>query len=89
MFRKYTFDQWIVIISAVLFLVGAVLMIVNVFGAQAWALWIGFGFAIVASGLVIWAWIMHNNKMKNKPLNPTQDVKDTTPEHLETTPPSN
>ena len=69
-FPKYSFDQWVIIIATGLFLAGAVLMIINVFAAQAWALWSGFALAIVASALVIWAWVMHNNKQKNKHLNP-------------------
>jgi len=74
---KYTFDQWIIIIAAGLFMVGAVLMIVNVFGAQTWALWSGFAFAIIASALVIWGWLAHNRKQKsNTQQTPTEPAQD-------------
>ena len=77
-FQKYTFDQWIIVIAATLFMIGAVLMIINVFGAQNWALWTGFALAVIASALVVWGWLMHNRKMKAKSANLHTESPETT-----------
>lgn len=41
------------IIAAVIFITGAVFMLVNVFGVDIWAFWTGFGLALVATTILI------------------------------------
>jgi len=47
----YKREQTFTVLAAVLFLIGAVFMLINTFGNQLWALWVGLAFA-VASGLI-------------------------------------
>jgi hypothetical protein len=44
----YKKEQYFMIVAATLFLIGAVFMLVNIFGNQTWALWIGLGFAVAS-----------------------------------------
>jgi len=49
----YKREQYFNVIAAVLFLIGAVFMLVWTFGNQEWAVWVGFGFAGAAALLYI------------------------------------
>jgi len=71
MIPKYTRDQWLTILAATIFLIGAVFMLVNVFAAQTWALAVGLGLAIVASLIMLLAMIDNKKRVK-------ANMKDTT-----------
>lgn len=49
----YKREQYFTVIAAVLFLIGAVFMLVNTFGNQEWAVWVGLGFAVASSLLYL------------------------------------
>jgi len=55
----YKKEQYFMIVAAALFLVGAVFMLVNTFGSQEWALWVGLAFAIAAALVYILIQIQH------------------------------
>ena len=55
----YKREQYFMIIAAVLFLAGAVFLLINIFGNQTWALWVGLGFAIASTLLYIGIQIQH------------------------------
>ena len=58
-------EQWFIIAAASLFVVGAVFMLVNTFGGQEWALWVGIGLAAASVLLylaVYFARIQFNKK---------------------------
>ena len=56
----YKREQYFVVVAAALVFVGAVFMLVNVFGDNImWALWTGFGFAIAGALLYIAIQIQH------------------------------
>ena len=61
--QKYTRDQWLTLVAAGIFLIGAVFMLVNVFGAQTWALIIGLGLAVVATVIMIVAMIDNKKRI--------------------------
>jgi len=48
-----TIDQILIITAAVIFLLGGVIMLVNVFAGQQWAFWVGIGMVVTASVLVV------------------------------------
>ena len=50
---SYGREQWFMITAVGLFLVGAAFMLVSVFAGAAWALWVGFAFAVLALGAYI------------------------------------
>jgi len=49
----YKREQYFTLVAAVLFLIGAVFMLINTFAAQEWALWVGLGFAIASALLYL------------------------------------
>ena len=51
---KYSRDQWLVVAAAVVFLIGGVFMLINVFGGEEWAMWVGLGLAFLACALMVW-----------------------------------
>jgi len=51
--KKLSLDQTLVIVAAVVFLLGAVVMLVNVFLGQSWAFWVSLCMVFVASALVM------------------------------------
>lgn len=55
----YKREQTFIIVAASLALVGAVFMLVNIFGAQEWAFWVGLGFAIASAIIFILIQIQH------------------------------
>ena len=60
----YKREQTFTIIAAVLFLIGAVFMLVNAFGNQEWALWVGLAFAIASALLYVLIRLQHHNFKK-------------------------
>ena len=60
----YKREQVFTIIAAVLFLIGAVFMLVNTFGSQGWALWVGLAFALMSALLYILIRIQHYRFIK-------------------------
>jgi len=70
---KYTRDQIITVASAITFLVGAVFMLVNVFGGQEWSFIVGLSMAVIASGLAIWAYFINKKQV-------ARNLDKTTPE---------
>jgi len=52
---KYSMSQIYLLGAAVLFLAGAIFMLVNTFADESWAFWTGLAFAIVAAAI----WGMH------------------------------
>lgn len=57
---KYSKSQFFQISAAVLLLVGAVFMLVNVFADKPWSFYTGLGFALVAA--ILYFFMMHENK---------------------------
>jgi len=55
----YKREQIFTIVAAVLFLIGAVFMLINTFGTQEWALWTGLVFAVVSATLYALIQIQH------------------------------
>ena len=56
----YKREQYFVIIAAALFLIGAVIVLINTFsGNHMWALWVGLGFAIASILLFIMIQVQH------------------------------
>ena len=55
----YKREQCFMIVAAVLFLVGAVFMLINTFGNQEWALWTGLVFAVASALLYVAIQIQH------------------------------
>jgi len=64
---KYSLSQIYQIVASVLFLIGAVFMLVNTFADQQWAFWTGLAFALVALGLYV-ALIFENRRVITKKL---------------------
>jgi len=65
---KYSLQQIYNVISAVLFLIGAIFMLVNTFTPdQGWSLWVGLGFAIVATVMYVLL-LLENRKATIKKL---------------------
>jgi len=60
----YKREQTFMIVAAVLFLVGAIFMLINTFGNQGWALWVAFVFCIASVSL--WATIKIQQLRFNK-----------------------
>ena len=54
MTNKYSRDQWIIIAAALVFLTGAVFMLLYVFAAIQWAFIVGLSLALLASALMVW-----------------------------------
>ena len=46
---KFSISQIFQFITAALFLVGAIFMLVNTFADKKWAFWVGLGFAVAAA----------------------------------------
>ena len=46
---SYGKEKWFMLVAASLFLVGAVLLLVNTFAGEDWARWAGLGFACLAT----------------------------------------
>jgi hypothetical protein len=61
---KYSKQQIYLITSAVLYLVGAVFMLVNAFAGAVWAFWVGLVFAVVAT--VFYILMAYFDKMQNR-----------------------
>ena len=55
----YKREQYFTVVAATLFLIGAVFMLINTFGNQEWALWVGLGFAVVSALLYLLIQIQH------------------------------
>jgi len=55
----YKREQYFMVVAAVLFLIGAVFMLINVFGVQEWALWVGLGFGVASVLLFALIQIQH------------------------------
>jgi len=55
----YKREQTFTVVAAVLFLVGAVFMLINTFGNQLWALWVGLAFAVASVALYALIRIQH------------------------------
>jgi len=65
---KYSLQQIYNVISAVLFLIGAIFMLVNTFTPdQGWSLWVGLGLAIVATVMYVLL-LLENRKATIKKL---------------------
>jgi len=60
---RYTRDQWLTIAAAVAFLIGGVFMLVNVFGGQEWAFFVGLGIAVAATILMILGWLDNRRRV--------------------------
>jgi len=58
-------QQIYTVIAAILFLIGAVFMLVSTFGAVSWAFYVGLGFA--AAAIVIYILYIVETKKKPKP----------------------
>ncbi|MCL2587196.1 MAG: hypothetical protein FWE31_03055 [Firmicutes bacterium] len=56
---KYSKEQIITISSALVFLVGAIFMLINVFGGHTWSFAVGLGLAVCASLLAVWAYYIN------------------------------
>ncbi|MCL2755715.1 MAG: hypothetical protein FWE45_01535 [Firmicutes bacterium] len=74
MLKRYSIDQIIILVSAILFLAGGVFMLINVFAGQGWAFGVGLGLVVVASALVV---ISEVQRRKNEPKEqePTEDLQ--------------
>jgi drug/metabolite transporter (DMT)-like permease len=68
---KLTLQQILTITSAILFLIGAIFMLVQTFADQSWAFWVGLGFAVAATACYIYL-IFENRKLINKKLDATK-----------------
>lgn len=55
----YKREQTFMIVAAVLFLVGAVFMLINTFGNQEWALWVAICFCVASVSLYVAIQIQH------------------------------
>jgi Ca2+/Na+ antiporter len=79
---KYTKQQIIQVTAAVLFLIGAIFMLVNTFADQAWSFWTGLGFAVVAAAVYIYMFV-ENRKLFSKKLTESSysDKSNNTIEH--------
>jgi len=59
MIKNYSKEQILTMASAIVFLVGAIFMLVNVFGGHTWSFIVGLSFAVVASLLAVWAYFIN------------------------------
>lgn len=64
MLKKYSKDQLLTLASAVIFLVGAVFMLVNVFGGHDWSFIVGLVMAVLASGLAVLAYYINKKQVR-------------------------
>ena len=55
----YKREEYFTVVAAILFLIGAVFMLINTFGNQEWALWVGLGFAITSAMLYLLIQLQH------------------------------
>ena len=71
---KYSLDQWLTILAALIFLVGGAFMLVNVFGGETWAFIVGISLAVVAS-LVMGGAMLYTRQRVKKNLAASAPVK--------------
>lgn len=76
--KKLNKNQICTIISAVLFLIGAIFMLVYTFGDQDWAIWTGLILAVLATGIYILV-VVEQRKAVSKNLTETKQTKAETP----------
>ena len=72
---KYSKDQILTVASALVFLIGAVFMLVNVFGGYAWSFIVGLSLAVVASALAVWAYYINKRAVAANLTNTKKDDK--------------
>ena len=70
---KYSKQQIYHIAAAIMFLIGAIFMLINTFADQLWAFGVGAGFAGLAAVFYIFLWI-ENRRIISKKL--TDSIKD-------------
>jgi len=68
---KYSKQQIFQITAAVLFLIGAVFMLVNTFTDQIWSFWVGLGFALAASSFYIFMAVENRRLFSKKMKDPS------------------
>lgn len=68
---RYTLDQWLTIVAALIFLAGGVFMLVNVFGGYTWAFIVGIVLAVVASCIMVFSMLWGRKKSATS-THPTQ-----------------
>jgi len=79
-------EQWFILVALSMFLVGAIFMLINTFGGQEWALWVGTGFA-VAAGL-LYLIVLFFRRQFNKKYSPREsELKDADVKIIETAEP--
>lgn len=71
---SYGKEQWFMITAVVLFVVGAIFMLISVFAAAQWALWVGFAFSVLALGAYII--VVVDQRRFNKKFTPTKAEKE-------------
>lgn len=74
MLSKYSRDQWLIIVASIVFIIGGILMLVNTFGGHEWAFYVSLGIMVLASAIVVLAWI-DNKKRVAKNLENTKGPK--------------
>ena len=62
--NPYSTDQWFVIAAAIVFLIGAIFMLINTFGGIEWAFFVGIAAIVIASGLMIASHFLFKNNQK-------------------------
>ena len=79
---KYSLQQIEQLAAAVLFLIGAIFMLVDTFADQSWAFWTGLGFAVAATILYIFIIIENQKNIRKKLTDPSySDNPDNKMEH--------
>lgn len=71
---SYDKEQWFMITAVVLFLVGAVFMLIGVFAGEVWALWTGFAFAVLA--MVVYTIVVYEQRKFSKKFTPSKAEKE-------------
>ena len=84
--KKFSIGQIYQITAAVLFLIGAIFMLVNTFADEPWAFWLGLGFALIAAVFYILLGIdTRKNILKKVTDSSYSDKSDNMIEHEKTT----
>ena len=79
---KYSKQQIYQLTAAIIFLVGAVFLLVGTFTVGTWASWVGIGLAVVASVFYVLLIVENKKTFTKKLTDPSySDKKDNTNEH--------
>ena len=72
---RYSKQQIYQISAAVLFLIGAIFLLITTFSEYTWAFWVGLGITLIASAFYILVWIENRKNITKKLTEPSYSDK--------------